>query len=69
MIEYRKKSSERINLLIIIPQNDNMRYKEDLEKEAEKSYLRREKKKKPRMKISGKNIFKIRDFIGKKGQN
>ena len=45
-----------------------MRNNDELEKEAEKRYLRREKRKKPRMKISGKNVFKIRDFIGKKGK-
>lgn len=47
-----------------------MRYHhEDIEKEVEKQYLKREKKKKPQMKVSGKNVFKIKDLIVKKDKN
>lgn len=44
------------------------RGREDLEQEVEKRYLRRAKKKNPRMKVSGKSVLKMKDFIGKRGR-
>jgi len=38
----------------------------DLEKEVEKRYKRREKKKKMNFKVSGKEIFKLKELLKKK---
>ena len=46
-----------------------MRYQEDLEKELEKKAARREKRGKRKMKVSGRNILKIKELIAKKRGN
>jgi hypothetical protein len=39
-----------------------------LEKKAETKAQRREKKKRPRMKVSGKSVFRLREAIRKRGR-
>jgi len=46
----------------------NTLYQEDLEREIRGKYQKREKKKRCRAKISGKEIFKLKNLIGKKGR-
>lgn len=46
-----------------------MRYQEDLEKEAEKTGKRREKKKRRQVKVSGRGVFKLRELISKKSRD
>ncbi len=41
---------------------------EDLEKDVLKKSKRREKKKKPQMKVSGKSIFKLAEVIRKRSK-
>ena len=38
----------------------------DIEKVTEKKYTQKDKKKKPKMKVSGKSIFKLKELIQKK---
>jgi hypothetical protein len=40
-----------------------------LEKQIEKKYKQRDQKKKPKMKVSGKSIFKLRELITKKNDS
>lgn len=40
-----------------------------LEKQVEDKYKQRDQKKKPKMKVSGKNIFKLRELITKKNDS
>ena len=40
-----------------------------LEKQVEKKYKQRDQKKKPKMKVSGKNVFKLRELITKKNDS
>lgn len=39
---------------------------EEIEKEVAKKLRKRDKKKKPSMKVSGKQVFKLNKIIGKK---
>jgi hypothetical protein len=45
------------------------RGREDLEKEAEKTGKRRENKKRRRVKVSGRGVFKLRELISKKSRD
>ncbi len=40
-----------------------------LEKQVEKKYKQRDQKKKSKMKVSGKSIFKLRELITKKNDS
>jgi predicted secreted protein len=40
-----------------------------LEKHVEDKYKQRDQKKKPKMKVSGKNIFKLKELITKKNDS
>jgi hypothetical protein len=40
-----------------------------LEKKAEKKAKSRERKKKPRMKVSGKSVFKLQEIARKRGKS
>lgn len=46
-----------------------MKHQENLEKEAEARAARREKKRKGKMKVSGRGVLKIQEFIRKRGGN
>lgn len=39
---------------------------EDLEKQIEKKYASKDRKKRPRMKVTGKNVFKLKRIIEQK---
>ncbi len=41
----------------------------NLEKQVEKKYEQRDQKKKPKMKVSGKNVFRLRELITKKNDS
>jgi hypothetical protein len=43
-----------------------MRNAEDLEREVEKKYKRREKKKKTRFRVSGRSVLKLGELLQKK---
>jgi len=41
----------------------------NLEKQVEKKYEQRDQKKTPKMKVSGKNVFRLRELITKKNDS
>ena len=46
-----------------------MKHYNHLEKQVEEKYKQRDQKKKPKMKVSGKNVFRLRELITKKNDS
>lgn len=45
-----------------------MNFSDSVEKEVEKKFAKKDRKKTKKMKVSGKNVFNLKETIGKKAE-